>query len=307
MLKTLPTDIRIIEVGPRDGLQNEKKVLSTEQKAKYIELLSMTGLSTIEVTSFVRADKIPQMGDASSLFEKVKAFMPANISMPCLVPNLVGLESALDAGVKEIAVFTATSDTFNKKNINATIDESMDRLRPVVKMATDCGLKVRGYISTVFGCPYEGKTSVENLLKVTRFLKEIGCYEISLGDTIGVGNPNQVLSFSKELKKEFPLELFAMHFHDTNGMALANILTSLEAGLTRFDASSAGLGGCPYAKGATGNVATEDVVNLFHSLGINTGVDMDKLTQASKYILGELEKKSSSKFYNAFMARKGEL
>lgn len=307
MLKTLPTSVRIIEVGPRDGLQNEKKVLSTEQKAKYIDLLSKTGLSTIEVTSFVRADKIPQMGDASALFEKVKNKMPSHIATPCLVPNLTGLESALDAGVKEIAVFSATSDTFNKKNINASIDESIDRLRPVIKMATDCGLKVRGYISTVFGCPYEGETTIENLLKVTRFLKEAGCYEISLGDTIGVGNPNQVLSITNELKKEFSLDLFAMHFHDTNGMALANILTSLEVGYRNFDSSSAGLGGCPYAKGATGNVATEDVVNLFHSLGIETGVDMEKLTQASKYILSELEKKSTSKYYNAYMARKGEL
>ncbi|EQC50232.1 HMGL-like protein [Bacteriovorax sp. BSW11_IV] len=304
MLKSLPTDVRIIEVGPRDGLQNEKKVLSTDDKAHYIKLLTQTGLKTIEVTSFVRADKIPQMGDAVSLFEKVKSFLPTDIHAPCLVPNLTGLETALDIGVKEIAVFTATSNTFNKKNINATIEESFERIRPVAKMAIDCGIKVRGYISTVFGCPYEGQTSIENLMKVTRFLDEIGCYEISLGDTIGVGNPAQVLAITNELKKEFKLDRFAMHMHDTNGMALANILTALDCGHTNFDSSSAGLGGCPYAKGATGNVATEDVVNLLHCLGVNTGVDMEKLTTASEFILSKLEKKSSSKFYNAYMARK---
>lgn len=305
MLNDLPSEVKIIEVGPRDGLQNEKTVLDTATKLEYIRLLSKTGLKTIEATSFVRADKIPQMGDAKALYEGVQSLsLDSSISTPCLVPNLKGLDLALQCGVREIAVFTATSDTFNKKNINATVDESLTRLAPVIDKAKSEGLKVRGYISTVFGCPYEGKTSLDNLLKVSHFLEKAGCYEISLGDTIGVGHPILVKKVIGELEREFDLSLFAMHFHDTSGTALANILTSLEYGIKAFDSSSAGLGGCPYAKGATGNVATEDVINLLHSMGVSTGVDMELLTEASTYILSSLKKHSSSKFYNAYLGRK---
>jgi hydroxymethylglutaryl-CoA lyase len=303
MFNQLPKDAHIIEVGPRDGLQNEKTVLATEDKAKFIELLAQAGLSTIEITSFVRADKIPQMGDAKELFSQLNTndwFKKLN--SPCLVPNLKGLEIAKDLGVSEIAIFTATSNTFNQKNINATIEESFDRFKPVVDEATKSKMKLRGYVSTVFGCPYEGETSVKTLIESCHRLFDLGVYEISLGDTIGVANPLQVKNILTDLKKEFSLDRFAMHFHDTRGLATSNIVAALEMGSTRFDASAGGLGGCPYAKGSTGNVATEDVVYLLESMGINTGVDIAKLVKATTFISAKLGKASSSKFYKAYMA-----
>lgn len=304
MFKNLPKSIHITEVGPRDGLQNEKTVLSTKDKIEFILMLEEAGLKSIEATSFVRPERIPQMGDASDLFEGLKALSKSKAQHPCLVPNLKGLEKAMEVGVKEIALFTATSEQFNKKNINASIDESFTRMEEVAKMATDNGLKIRGYVSTVFGCPYEGNTSVEKLIDVTNRLKDLGAYEISLGDTIGVGTPKQVKNIIEALDKKFELDLLSMHFHDTRGMALSNVLTSLESGITRFDASAGGLGGCPYAKGATGNVATEDVVYLCESLGIKTGVNMEKLAMASEFILSKLGHASSSKFLTAYLAGK---
>ncbi len=301
MFSNLPKSIFITEVGPRDGLQNEKTVLSTEHKIEFILMLQEAGLKSIEATSFVRRDKIPQMGDAKELFEGLMSLTQKPISYPCLVPNLKGLELAISAGVKEIALFTATSESFNKKNINASIDESFERMAKVVELAQENNLKIRGYISTVFGCPYEGETSVEKLIEVVRRLKDFGVYDISLGDTIGVGTPKQVQEIISKLKTNFELDLFSMHFHDTRGMALANILTSLENGIRKFDSSAGGLGGCPYAKGATGNVATEDIVYLCESLGIETGVDMKKLARASEFILTKVGRQSSSKYLTAYL------
>lgn len=305
MLNQLPAKVRIVEVGPRDGLQNEKTIVSLEDKVTFIKMLKASGLNEIEATSFVRAEKIPQMSDGVELYEALKKEDSLKgAKLISLVPNEKGLDNALRAGVQEIAVFTATSNTFNQKNINATIDESLKRIDSVMERANKEGIKTRGYISTVFGCPYEGKTSLVELKRVANHLESLGVHEISLGDTIGVANPLQVKETIDFLKSDFNLDFFAMHFHDTRGMAIANILASLEMGMTSFDSSAAGLGGCPYAKGASGNVATEDLVYLFSSMGIETGVDMEKLAYASSFILGKLSKGSSSKSLTAYLANK---
>lgn len=302
MFSNLPKKARIIEVGPRDGLQNEKSILATEDKAKFIDMLVDAGLTSIEITSFVRAPKIPQMGDAKELFSNIsKKDYFSKIHAPCLVPNLKGMENAVELGVKEIAIFTATSNTFNQKNINATIEESLKRFDPVIELAQKNNIKIRGYVSTVFGCPYEGETSVDTLLTVIKELKSFGCYEISLGDTIGVANPLQTKNILDKVSKIISMDEIAMHFHDTRGMALANVLSSLEMGATNFDSSAGGLGGCPYAQGSTGNVATEDVLYLLDSLGIETGVDMKKLSKASEFILDKVGKVSPSKYLKAYL------
>lgn len=300
-----PQKVRIIEVGPRDGLQNEKMVLGAEEKIEFIKRLADSGLETIEVTSFVRPSKIPQMGDAEALYRRVNQEIGGlAIRLPCLVPNLKGLELAIAAGVKEIALFTAISDTFNRKNINATIKESFVRFAPLVKMANENHLSIRGYISTVFGCPYEGKVSYDRLLEVTEKLFELGVYEVALGDTIGVGGPRQIDIIGEMFAKRYELEKFSMHFHDTEGTALANIYRSLQLGFTNFDASAGGLGGCPYARGATGNLSTEDAVNFLEKLGIETGVNMEKLVDASRYIYEKLGRSCVSKFHNAYLGRR---
>ena len=304
MFKQLPKKVRIVEVGPRDGLQNEKTIVSLEDKVAFIKMLADAGLHEIEATSFVRAEKIPQMSDGSELFKTLASVDSLkNTQLISLVPNLKGFELAKAAGVKEIAIFTSTSNTFNQKNINATIEESMVRLEEVMKEANAHNMRARAYVSTVFGCPYEGKTSLETLKNLVTRLKALGVYEISLGDTIGIANPLQVRETIEFLKKDFDLSLFAMHFHDTRGMAVANILTSLEMGMTSFDSSAAGLGGCPYAKGASGNVATEDLYFLFSSMGIETGIDIEKLSKASSFILSKLNKESGSKFLKAYLAK----
>jgi hydroxymethylglutaryl-CoA lyase len=293
--------IKIVEVGPRDGLQNEKTILSTEDKFQFISLLTKTGLQAIEVTSFVKAPAIPQMIDAVALYSKVKENLShTNISFPCLVPNMKGYETARGLGVKEVALFSATSDSFTKKNVNATVDETFEKMKEVAALAAKDKVLTRGYISTAFGCPYEGKMDVKKLLKVTQKFFDLGVYEVSVGDTIGVATPNQVRDYIKELKKNFPVDRLAMHFHDTRGMALTNIHVSLEEGIKTFDSSAGGLGGCPYAKGATGNVATEDVWYLLQSLGLETGVDIAKLAEASKFILEKLNKTTESKFLKAY-------
>lgn len=296
-----PKRVQIVEVGARDGLQNEKKVLPTKTKLHFIELLTQTGLKTIEATSFVRPDRVPQMGDAKELFSKLKEksyFL--DFSFPCLIPNVNGLKNALEVGVQEMALFTATSETFSQKNTNSTIDESLKRLSDVAAEVKkkEGEIRLRGYVSTVFGCPYEGKVSQDNLKKVIEHLLKLGVYQISLGDTTGVGDPKAVGDLLKELKKNWDLNLFAMHFHDTFSLALANITASLEFGIETFDASAGGLGGCPYAQGASGNVATEDVVYLMDKVGIPTGVNMKKLLLASKFILNELERESPSRIHN---------
>lgn len=294
--------INIVEVGPRDGLQNEKSILATEDKFEFIRMLSETGLKTIEITSFVKAPAIPQMADAHALYTRVKNELSSTgISYPCLVPNMHGLTDALSVGVKEIALFSATSDSFAKKNVNATVAETFDRMRPVAEEALKKGLKIRAYVSTSYGCPYEGEIAHEKLVKVVADFLKMGVYEVSIGDTTGVARPRQVKDSLKILVKEFGAKKLAMHFHDTRGMAIANILTSLEAGITTFDASAGGLGGCPYAKGATGNVATEDVWYLCKSQGLETGIDIAKLAQASSFILSKVGKDTPSKFLRSYL------
>jgi hydroxymethylglutaryl-CoA lyase len=302
MLTHLPKKVRIVEVGPRDGLQNEKTIIDLENKISFIKKLKAAGLQEIEATSFVRSEKIPQMGDGGELLSKLLADRDlSDTKLISLVPNLKGLTDALSVGAKEIAVFTSTSNTFNSKNINASIDESLKKIEEVALVAKKNNVRVRGYISTVFGCPYEGKTSLDELKRVAKALQGFGVYEVSLGDTIGVANPLQVVEVLNFLKKDFKADFFSMHFHDTRGMALANILTSLELGMTSFDSSAGGLGGCPYAAGASGNVATEDLVYLMHSLGIKTGVDLKKLTEASMFILSHLKRESPSKYLKAYL------
>jgi len=305
MFNQLPKKVRIVEVGPRDGLQNEKTIVSIEDKVKYIELLSAAGFKDIEAMSFVRADKIPQMSDGKTLYKTLMSNVNLqNTHLISLVPNKKGMEDAISVGVKDIAVFTATSNTFNLKNINATIDESLIRIAEVCQMARDNNIRVRGYISTVFGCPYEGQTSVDQFIKIAKTLRDYGVYEISVGDTIGVANPLQVKKFLDITLKEFAVDFLAMHLHDTRGLATSNIVASLEYGIKNFDSSSGGLGGCPYAVGASGNVASEDIINLFHSMGIETGIDLDKLAIASQFILQSIGRKSESRFLNAFLGQK---
>lgn len=305
MLDNLSNSARVVEVGPRDGLQNEKTILSQDLKIDFISKLVESGIKDIEATSFVRADRIPQMGDAVHLFEALKSKVSIDKNhLICLVPNPKGLENAIKVGVKDIAVFTATSEEFNKKNINASIDESFERIRAVCEEAKKHGMRIRGYISTVFGCPYEGKTSLNKMAELSEKLFDLGAYEVSLGDTIGVANPLQVKEVANVLSGGPSLDKFSLHMHDTRGTALANVLSGLEAGFTSFDSSAGGLGGCPYAAGATGNLATEDLVYMLHSMGVKTGVDLDKLSEASTFILSELGRVSSSKYLLAWQSKR---
>lgn len=295
--------VKIVEVGPRDGLQNEKSILETEDKFTYISMLKDAGLETIEVTSFVKPPAIPQMKDASELFTLVRDRLGlGSVNFPCLVPNMFGYEKARDLGVKEIALFSATSDSFTKKNVNASVDETFERMEEVAEVAKKEQIRMRGYISTAFGCPYEGKMEVSKLVKVAERFLALGVYEISVGDTIGVATPKQVREYLKVLLKSVPVEKTAMHLHDTRGMALTNILVSFEEGIRIFDSSSGGLGGCPYAKGATGNVATEDVWYLMDSLGAKTGIDLPKLAAASEFILSKVQRQTESKFLRAYLS-----
>lgn len=298
---TTKKKIRLVEVGPRDGLQNEKTIITTQDKFTFIEMLIAAGVRSLETTSFVRAEKIPQMSDGVELSRLLRPYLnEKELELFALVPNQIGLQKAVDSHLRHIAVFTATSETFNKKNINATIEESLLRIRPVIAEANSKGMKTRGYISTVFGCPYEGKTSLDKMLYLIDELKKLNCVEISLGDTIGVGHPDQVVEVINSLRAHHDLDYFSMHFHDTRGTALANILASLREGITCFDASAGGLGGCPYAVGSSGNVATEDVLYMLHSMGYQTGINFDKLFKASQFILKLLGKESSSKMHRAY-------
>ncbi len=278
----LPKKVIITEVGPRDGLQNEKANLSTLQKVQFVDALTDAGFSSIEVTSFVNPKWVPQMGDAWEVYKKVHKKKGARYI--ALVPNLKGLEKALTAKVDAIAVFTAASESFTKKNINMTIDESLRNFADVVQMAKSRDLWVRGYVSTCFGCPYEGKVDPQKVVEVSKKLLEMGVDELSLGDTIGVATPNQVSSLVPLIKKITPLDKIALHFHDTRGTALANVLAGLQSGISRYDSSAGGLGGCPYAPGAAGNLATEDLVYMLNGMGIETGVNLEKLVEASKQI-----------------------
>jgi hydroxymethylglutaryl-CoA lyase len=288
-----PKSVKIVEVGPRDGLQNEKGVIAASDKIKFIDLLSDTGLMTIEATSFVSPKWVPQLADADEVYRGIQK--KPGVAYPVLVPNEKGMERALACGVKEIAVFTAASESFNQKNINASIAESIERFKPVMAMAAKNSIKVRGYISTVIGCPYEGAIKPEAVARVAKDLAAIGCYEISLGDTIGVGTPVKAQGMLKAAAAEVPMDRLAVHFHDTYGQALANIHACLELGVAVVDSSASGLGGCPYAKGATGNVATEDVLFMLTGMGIETGVDMTKLLAAGAFISSVLKRQPESK------------
>ncbi|ARG98085.1 hydroxymethylglutaryl-CoA lyase [Legionella micdadei] len=296
-----PQKVTIVEVGPRDGLQNEPSFLPTETKVELINLLSESGLKNIEVTSFVSPKAIPQLADNEAVFAAIDK--ASHIHYSALVPNERGMLKALEVGVKEIAVFTAASETFNQRNINCSIAESIHRFEPVFNLAQAHHIRVRAYISCVLGCPYEGSISPKQVASVARQLLAFDAVnEICLGDTIGVGTPKQTKAVINEILELIPLPRLAMHFHDTYGQAIANIYASLECGIHRFDSSVAGLGGCPYARGATGNVATEDVLYLLHGLGIETGVDIFKIVAAGDMICKALGKKNQSKVANALMA-----
>jgi isopropylmalate/homocitrate/citramalate synthase len=299
---TLPQSVRIVEVGPRDGLQSEKALVPTAQKIAFIQLLAEAGLPVVEATSFVSPRAIPQLSDASEVMASLSR-LPTT-SYPVLVPNLKGMERALAAGVRSIAVFTAASESFTHHNINATIAESLANFRPVIAQAQQAGVPVRGYISTVFGCPYEGAVDPRAVLRVARELLEMGVNELSLGDTIGVATPNQVVEVLNLLLNEgqIPIEQLAVHFHDTRGTALANVLIALQMGITIVDSSAGGLGGCPYAPGAAGNLATEDLLYMLHGLGISTGVDLEKVVAATRFIAPYLNHLPTSKYYQAATA-----
>lgn len=282
----LPNRVKIVEVGPRDGLQNEVQIVSTEVKLALIERLGLAGLQAIEATAFVSPKWVPQMADAKAVMAGLKPH--AGVAYPVLTPNLQGFEAAYGAGAREVAVFAAASESFSQKNINCSIAASIDRFVPVLRAAQSHGVKVRGYVSCALGCPYEGEITPNQVAEVAQRLLDLGCYEISLGDTIGVGTPLATMALIEAVAKRVPLPQLAGHFHNTYGMAIANIFAALQAGVTVFDASVAGLGGCPYAKGASGNVATEDVVYLLNGLGIETGVDLPKLIDTAHWISQQL-------------------
>jgi hydroxymethylglutaryl-CoA lyase len=296
-----PSQVTIIEVGPRDGLQNEPTFVSTKHKVALIQLLMQSGLQHIEITSFVSAKAIPQLADNDAVFRAIHK--PPGVHFSALVPNEQGLHKALAAGVTEIAIFTAASEQFNQRNINCSIAESIQRFTPVMALAKAHNLRVRGYVSCVLGCPYEGAIAPEQVLLVSQQLCALGVDELSLGDTIGVGTPKQTKQLIQTLKNDIPLSQIAMHFHDTYGQAIANIYAALQCGITRFDSSVAGLGGCPYAQGASGNVATEDVLYLMHGLGIETGIDIFKIVEAGDMICKVIGRRNQSKVANALMGR----
>jgi len=293
----MPSSVRIVEVGARDGLQNEKTIVPAAVKIELINRLSATGLRTIEATSFVSPKWVPQLADAAEVFAAIDK--RPGVSYPVLVPNLQGYERAREVGANEIAVFTAASEAFNRRNINASIDESIDRFLPVFERARADGVKVRGYVSTVLGCPYQGQVPVADVVRVAERLHELGCYEISLGDTIGIGTPANARAMLRAVAGAVPMSALAVHFHDTRGQALANILACLEEGVAVVDSAVSGTGGCPYAKGATGNVATEDVVYMLEGMGIATGVELGKLIETGLWLSAQLGRETSSRVARA--------
>jgi hydroxymethylglutaryl-CoA lyase len=294
----LARKVRIVEVGPRDGLQNEPREVPTAVKLELIERLADAGLPAVEATAFVSPKWVPQMADHTEVLERIRR--KPGVCYPVLTPNLKGFEAARAAGATEVAIFGAASESFSRKNINCSIAESLERFRPVADEAKKHGIKVRGYVSCVLGCPYEGEISPVAVATVAAALFDMGCYEVSLGDTIGVGTPHKTRSMIEACARVVPMEKLAGHYHDTYGQALANIYASLEAGVSTFDASVAGLGGCPYAAGASGNVATEDVVYMLDGLGVETGVDLKRLIETGRWICAQLGREPSSKVNKAF-------
>ena len=300
---TTRAEVRIIEVGPRDGLQNEKVQVETAVKLELIERLVACGLKEIEATSFVSAKWVPQMGDHDALMRKLPK--RPGVHHPVLTPNLRGYRGARAAGADHIAVFASASEAFSKKNINCTIEESFARFAPVFEAAKADGVAVRGYVSCVVACPYEGPVAAAKVAEVAKRLNDLGCYEVSLGDTIGVGTPATVLPMLEAVAREVSPAKLAGHFHDTYGMAAANVYASYELGLRAFDSSVGGLGGCPYAKGATGNVATEDIVYLMRDRGVETGIDLEKLVDCADWVSKQLGRTLSSRVGRALIARRG--
>jgi len=290
---SLPRKVKIVEVGPRDGLQNEKQIISAEIKIELINRLASTGLRVIESGSFVSPKWVPQMADTDEVLSGISRL--PGVGYPVLVPNMKGLEGAIAAKVEEIAIFGAASESFSKKNINCSIEESLERFKPVCESALSNGMRVRGYISCVLGCPYEGDIKPAAVLEVAKKLLQMGCYEISLGDTIGVGTPVRASQLIETVAEKVELGKLAVHFHDTYGQALANIFACLEIGVSSIDSSIAGLGGCPYAAGASGNISTEDVVYMLNGLNIKTGVDLDALIDTGWYICQQLQREPVSK------------
>ncbi|QTH65427.1 hydroxymethylglutaryl-CoA lyase [Psychrosphaera ytuae] len=301
MTERFPSAVKIVEVGPRDGLQNEVPV-SIEDKVKLIDNLSNTGLKVVEAGSFVSPKWVPQMAGSAEIYSQIQR--KDGVSYPALTPNMKGYEAAIEAGVKEVAIFGAASEAFSQKNINCSIAESLARFEPIMARAEQDGVKVRGYVSCVLGCPYEGEVAVEKVVEVAKTLYEMGCYEISLGDTIGVGTPEKAKLMLASVAQAVPIERLAVHFHDTYGQAIANIYACLELGVSVIDSAVAGLGGCPYAKGASGNVATEDVVYLLNGLGIDHGVDIDALASTGEQICNALGKPGNSKVAAAILAKR---
>jgi len=293
-----PSDnVRIVEVGPRDGLQNEKAIIAASDKIRLIDKLSQTGLRSIEATSFVSPKWIPQLADAAEVFAGITK--AAGVSYPVLVPNEQGYERARAAGASEVAIFSAASEAFNRKNVNASIDESIERFIPVLERAKADGVNVRGYVSTVLGCPYQGDVPVADVVRVSKRLYELGCYEISLGDTIGIGTPSRARAMLRAVASEIPMPALAVHFHDTRGQALANILACLEEGVRVVDSSVSGTGGCPYAHGASGNVASEDVVYMLEGMGVATGIDLDRMIETGLWLSQLLGRETGSKVARA--------
>ena len=302
MLSTkLPQHVKIVEVGPRDGLQNEATPISADDKINLIEKLADAGVNYIESGSFVSPKWVPQMGTSTEVFEKVNRI--EGVTYAALTPNMRGFEAAVAVNADEVAIFGAASQSFSQKNINCSIEESLERFAPIMEAAKKANIKVRGYVSCVLGCPYEGDIEPEQVALVAEKLLAMGCYEISLGDTVGVGNPASVTKMIQAVSARVPVEKLAVHFHDTYGQALTNIYAALQLGVSVVDSAIAGLGGCPYAKGASGNVATEDVVYMLNGLGITTGIDFTKLLQAGWFISDKLGKAPISKVSNTYLSQ----
>jgi hydroxymethylglutaryl-CoA lyase len=297
-----PRQVKMVEVGPRDGLQNEPGTVTTGVKVELIDRLSDAGLPVVEAGSFVSPKWVPQMADSAEVMARIRR--KPGVAYPVLVPNMKGLEGAMAAGAEEIAIFAAATEAFSRRNTNCSIAEAFERFQPVCRAALDAGLKVRGYVSVALGCPYQGEVRAEAVAEVSRRLYDMGCYEVSLGDTIGTGTPALAQRLIEVVARHIPMENLAGHFHDTYGQALANILAVMELGVATFDSSVAGLGGCPYARGATGNVASEDVLYMLDGLGIETGVAMDKLLDAAGFICAQLKRPTVSRAGRALAARR---
>ena len=297
----MPSSVKVVEVGPRDGLQNEKTQISAEDKITLINLLAESGVSYIECGSFVSPKWVPQMATSAAVFEGITR--TEGVTYAALTPNMRGFEGAVVVNANEVAIFGAASEAFSQKNINCSIEESLVRFEPIMAAAKTAGIPVRGYVSCVIGCPYDGSTEPEKVAEVAEKLFKMGCYEISLGDTTGIGTPASVQKMLQAVSTRVPMAKLAVHFHDTYGQALVNIYTALQMGIKAVDSAIAGLGGCPYAKGASGNVATEDVIYMLNGLGIKTGIDFDKLLKAGWFISDKLSREPISKVSNAYRAQ----